>query len=179
MNANSKINNLRERTNRLLESTDFCGLAVIMLAITLERQVKNAVVFNYRRSGLSASFIRRHLINQMSYSKILSELEWSGAFKEKKIKKIWKEAKTPVDDLFGVMEIRNKIIHSNTNVSSTMINKSANELIFVIEALGYIFQKEFCYNGLDPLPKTIRNKDLILSTKLIHKSITIKFKQSK
>jgi len=90
MNANSKINNLRESTNRLLESTDFCGLAVIMLAITLERQVKNAVVFNYRRSGLSASFIRRHLINQMSYSKILNELEWSGAFKEKKIKKIWK-----------------------------------------------------------------------------------------
>ena len=60
-----------------------------------------------------------------------------------------------------------------------MINKSANELIFVIEALGYIFQKEFGYNGLDPLPKTIRNKDLILSTKLIHKSITSKFKQSK
>ena len=64
MNANSKINNLRERTNRLLESTDFCGLAVIMLAITLERQVKNKELTREKYDELiEVSLMKQNFLN--------------------------------------------------------------------------------------------------------------------
>ena len=55
MKKNDQINYLRESAIKLQNSTEFRGLAVIMLAIALEKQVKNAVVYNYRKSGLTAS----------------------------------------------------------------------------------------------------------------------------
>lgn len=180
MEKSNQINYLRESADKLLKSTEFRGLAVIMLAIALEKQVKNVVVYNYRKSGLTASFIRRRLLKGMGYTELLHELEWCGVLKEnKKLKKIWQEAKTPIKNLFGVMETRNKIVHSNAGVSSASIDESVNQLLLVIEKLGEIFKENFDYNGLEPLPKTIQIKDLNVSAKLLHKSIASKFKGSK
>lgn len=180
MKKSNQINYLRESAEKLQKSSEFRGLAVIMLAIALEKQVKNVVVYNYRKSGLTASFIRRRLLKGMGYAELLHELEWCGAFNQsKKLKKIWQEEKTPVKNLFGVMEIRNKIVHSNTGVSSASIDESVNQLLFVIEKLGKVFTENFHYNGLEPLPKTIQVKDLNVSPKLFHKSIASKFKARK
>jgi hypothetical protein len=180
MKKNDQINYLRESAIKLQNSTEFRGLAVIMLAIALEKQVKNAVVYNYRKSGLTASFIRRRLLKGMGYAELLHELEWCGAFNEnKKLKKIWQDKKTPIKNLFGVMETRNKIVHSNARVSSVSIDESVNQLLLVIENLEDIFQENFKYSGLEPLPKTIKNKELNVSAKLLHKSIASKFKGSK
>jgi hypothetical protein len=178
MKTNDQINYLKESAAKLQKSTEFRSLAVLMLAIALEKQVKNVVVYNYRRSGLTASFIRRRLLKGMGYAELLHELEWCGAFNEnKKLKKIWQETKTPIKNLFGVMETRNKIVHSNAGVSSVSIDESVNQLLIVIEKLGEIFHKNFDYNGLEPLPRTIKIKELKVSTKLFHKSIASKFKR--
>ena len=171
MKKSNQINYLRESADKLQKSTEFRSLAVIMLAIALEKQVKNVVVYNYRRSGLTASFIRRRLLKGMGYAELLHELEWCGAFNEnKKLKKIWQDKKTPIKNLFGVMETRNKIVHSKQNC--TIEQK-------IYENLEDIFQENFKYSGLEPLPKTIKNKELNVSAKLLHKSIASKFKGSK
>lgn len=47
MKIKSPINYLRESASKLQELPEFRGLAVIMLAIALEKQLKNVVVFNY------------------------------------------------------------------------------------------------------------------------------------
>jgi hypothetical protein len=177
MKTNNQIIYLRESAAKLQKTTEFRSLAVIMLAIALEKQVKNVVVYNYRRSGLTASFIRRRLLKGLGYSELLHELEWAGAFNEnKKLKKIWQEKRTPIKNLFGVMEIRNKIVHSNAGVPSVSIDESVNQLLLVIEKLGEVFKENFEYNGLDPLPKTIKAKDLNVTTKFFHKTIASKFK---
>jgi hypothetical protein len=179
MKKSNQINYLRESADKLQKSTEFRSLAVIMLAIALEKQVKNVVVYNYRRSGLTASFIRRRLLKGMAYSELLNELEWCGAFKEnKKLKKIWQEKKTPIKNLFGIMETRNKLVHSSAGVSSVSIDESVNQLLLVIEKLEDIFQENFIYSSLEPLPKTIKIKELNVSAKLLHKSIASKFKES-
>jgi len=104
MKTNNQIIYLRESAAKLQKTTEFRSLAVIMLAIALEKQVKNVVVYNYRRSGLTASFIRRRLLKGLGYSELMHELEWAGAFIEnKKLKKIWQEKSTPIKNLFGVM----------------------------------------------------------------------------
>ena len=69
MKKSNQINYLRESAEKLQKSSEFRGLAVIMLAIALEKQVKNVVVYNYRKSGLTASFIRRRLLKGMGYCK--------------------------------------------------------------------------------------------------------------
>ena len=118
MKSKKQILLLKQSAERLQESPQFRGLAVITLAVALEKQVKNVVIFNYRKSGLSASFVRMHLIEGVAFSGLLSELGWAGRFiGNKKIKQVWKEAKPPVKDLFGVMKTRNRLIHSNVGVS--------------------------------------------------------------
>jgi hypothetical protein len=111
---------------------------------------------------------------------ILHEIEWCGRFKEnKKLKKIWQEQKTPIKNLFGVMETRNKIVHSNARFSSVTIDESVNQLLLVMEKLGQIFQENFDYNGLEALPKTIKIKDLNVSAQFFHKSIVSRYKGQK
>jgi len=177
MKIKSPINYLRESASKLQELPEFRGLAVIMLAIALEKQVKNVVVFNYRTSGLTATFIRKRLINRMGFTELLNELEWAGAFNEnKKLKKIWQEEKTGIKNLFGVMETRNKLVHTAGGVSTVSIDENVEQLLLVIEKLGEIFQENFEYNGLDPLPKTIKIGDLNLNSKLLNKSIVNRLK---
>ena len=161
MKKNKQIQYLRESVETLQKSSEFSGLSVILLAIALEKQIKNIVIYNYRKSGLSASFIRSHLLKGLGYSDLLNELDWAAEFKEnKKIKKIWKESKPIVSDLFGVMKTRNRLVHSIGGVSPEGINSSVIELLFVIEKLSEIFEFNFNYNGLDSLPKTIKVEDL-------------------
>ena len=180
MKKNNQINYLRASVDQLQKSSEFRSLAVIMLAISLEKQVKNVVVYNYRKSGLTASFIRRRLLKGMGYAELLHEIEWCGRFKEnKKLKKIWQEQKTPIKNLFGVMETRNKIVHSNARFSSVTIDESVNQLLLVMEKLGQIFQENFDYNGLEALPKTIKIKDLNVSAQFFHKSIVSRYKGQK
>ena len=56
MKSKKQILLLKQSAERLQESPQFPGLAVLTLAVALEKQVKNVVIFNYRKSGLSASF---------------------------------------------------------------------------------------------------------------------------
>ena len=70
------------------------------MAIALEKQIKNIVIYNNRKSGLSASFIRRHLLKDLGYSELLNEIGWAARFKgDKKMKQIWKESGPIVFDL--------------------------------------------------------------------------------
>lgn len=170
-----QIKYLEECAFKLLKSQEFKGIAVIVLAIALEKKIKNVVIFNYRRSGLSAIFIREHLLKKMGYSELLQELEWAVSFPEnKKIKQIWKESKTYIKDLFGVMQTRNLIIHSKKHVSNNKIEENVNDLLFVIDKLAEIFDYHFGYNGLNSLPKTIKVNELNLDSKLFHRSIVKK-----
>jgi hypothetical protein len=172
MKRKNQIIYLKESVDKLQNSPEFRGLAVIILAIALEKQIKNVVIFNYRKSGLSASFVRSHLLKGIGYSELLCELDWCANFPEgKKIKDIWKVNKTVISDLFGVMKTRNRLIHSSGGVSPEAIASSVDQLLFVIEKLSEIFELHFGYNGLEPLPKTIKASDLNVSTKLFHKSI--------
>jgi hypothetical protein len=176
MKRKNQIDYLKESADKLQNSSEFRGLAVVVLAMALEKQIKNVVVFNYRKSGLSASFVRSHLLKGIGYSELLSELDWAANFPNgKKIKEIWRINKPMVSDLFGVMKTRNRIIHSSGGVSPEAIVSSVNQLLFVIEKLSEIFEENFGYSGLDPLPKTIKAKDLNVSIRLFHKSIPKKF----
>jgi hypothetical protein len=176
MKKNKQIQYLRESAESLQKSSEFSGLSIILLAIALEKQIKNVVIYNYRKSGLSASFIRSHLLKGLGYSDLLNELDWAAEFREnKKIKKIWKESKPIVSDLFGVMKTRNRLVHSVGGVSPEGVNSSVIELLFVIEKLSEIFEFNFNYNGLDSLPKSIKVADLNVSSRLFHKSITKNF----
>lgn len=175
MKTNNQINYLKESAAKLQKSEEFKGLAVIVLAIALEKQLKNVVIYNYRKSGLSAAFVRGHLLKGIGYSELLQELEWSGNFKnKKKIKQIWKEAKTPILNLFGIMETRNRLVHSNASVSPEAIEGNVNNLLFVIEKLAEIFMDNFGYNGLEALPKNFKIDELVVSPKLFHKSLAKK-----
>lgn len=175
MKLNNQINYLRESAVKLQKSNEFKGLAVILLAIALEKQLKNVVIYNYRKSGLSATFVRGHLLKGIGYSELLHELEWSGNFKnKKKIKQIWKEAKTPISNLYGIMETRNRLVHSNASVSPKAIEGTVNNLLFVIEMLAEIFMENFGYDGLVPLPKNFKINELAVSPKLFHKSLVKK-----
>jgi|LakMenE01Jun11ns_1017448.scaffolds.fasta_scaffold9604502_1 hypothetical protein len=176
MKSKKQILLLKQSAERLQESPQFPGLAVLTLAVALEKQVKNVVIFNYRKSGLSASFVRMHLIEGVAFSGLLSELDWGGRFiGNKKIKQVWKEAKPPVKDLFRVMKTRNRLIHSNGGVSAEVINASVLELLAVIEKLAEIFEENFRYTGLEPLPTNIKAQDLNVNTKLFHKAVSARF----
>jgi hypothetical protein len=176
MKSKKQILLLRQSAERLQESPQFRGLAVITLAMALEKQVKNVVIFNYRKSGLSASFVRMHLIEGVAFSGLLSELDWACRFiGDKRIKQVWKESKPPVKDLFGVMKTRNRLIHSNGGVSAEVINASVSELLAVIEKLAEIFEENFGYTGLGPLPTNIKAHDLNVNTKLFHKAVSARF----
>ena len=180
MRKSKELNVLNERAKQLLKSLEFKEVAVILLAIALERQVKNVVIYNYRKSGLSAAFIRARLLKKMGYSELLHELEWAASFPDnKKIKHIWKEAKTTLPDLFGIMEIRNRIVHSNRHVSISAIEANVNDLLVVLEKLAEIFYSNFGYNGLKALPKTIKASELKVSPKLFHRSIVKKVNEEK
>ena len=180
MKDNDQIIYLRESASKLLKSSEFKGVAIIVLAIALEKQVKNVVIYNYRKSGLSAAFIRARLLKKMGYAELLHELEWAASFSgNKKVKQIWKEAKTPIPDLFGIMEIRNRIVHSNRHVSLSKIEANVNDLLFVLEKLAEIFYSNFGYNGLQSLPKTIKVHELNVSPKLFHRSIVKKINKEK
>jgi hypothetical protein len=173
MKHKNKIILLKQSVQKLQEIPEFRGLAVITLAMALEKQIKNVVVFNYRKSGLSASFIRMHLIEGVAFSGLLSELDWACRFiGDKKIKQVWKESKPPVKDLFGVMKTRNRLIHSNVGVSREVIDASVLELLAVIEILAEIFKVNFGYTGLEPLPTNIKAQDLNVNTKLFHKAVS-------
>jgi hypothetical protein len=177
MKSKDQFKFLEDSVAKLQSSTEFRGLAVIILAIALEKQVKNVIIFNYRKSGLSASFIRSHLLKGVSYTELLNEFDWACQFKSsKKIKQVWKDCKPSVSNLFGVMEIRNRLIHSNGRVSSQAIDSSVHELLFVIQKLAEIFEDNFGYNGLEPLPKTIGANEIDVNPKLFHKAILKKFK---
>jgi hypothetical protein len=173
MKRKGQINYLKEGAAKLQKSEDYKGLAVIILAIALEKQLKNVIIYNYRKSGLSATFVRGHLLKGIGYSDLLHELEWSGNFKNnKKIKQIWKEAQTPITNLFGIMETRNRLMHSTASVSPQAIEANVNNLLLVIEKLAEIFKDNFGYDGLESLPKTIRVDELKINPKLFHKAIS-------
>ena len=74
------------------------------------------------------------------------------------------------------MEIRNKLVHTAGGVSTVSIDENVKQLLLVIEKLGGIFQENFEYNGLDPLPKTIKIGDLNLNSKLLNKSMVNRLK---
>ncbi len=180
MKDNDQINYLRESAFKLLKSSEFKGVAVILLAITLEKQVKNVVIYNYRKSGLSAAFIRARLLKKMGYSELLHELEWAASFPEnKKIKQIWKEARTGINDVFGIMEIRNRLVHSNRHVSFSKIESNVNDLLCVLEKFTEIFYSNFGYNGLEALPKTIKSNEINASVKIFNRSIIKKVNKEK
>ena len=180
MKHNEQINYLRESAFKLLKSSEFKEFAVILLVIALEKQVKNVVIYNYRKSGLSAAFIRARLLKKMRYSELLHELEWAASFPDnKKIKQIWKEARTSINDVFGIMEIRNRIVHSNRHVSLSKIETNVNVLLLVLEKLAEIFYLNFGYNGLETLPKTIKIDELKVGPKLFHRSIVVKVNKEK
>lgn len=174
MKTNTEMEKLNEKVKTLLNSDDFKELAVIFLAIILERILKKAIVFNYRKAGFSALFIRKRLLDKMSYAQLISEFEWSSP-ENINLTKIWKSKKMNTTDLTGIMNVRNKVIHSNSGVPLKEIQKSVIEIIYVIENLSAIFADSIGYNGFDPLPKTFPKNQLKLTSKMLHKSIVVKF----
>jgi hypothetical protein len=174
MDVKNYVDLLKISVNKLQKNTEFRRLAVIFLATALEKQIKNVVIYNYRKSGLSASFVRGHLLKGAGYSELLQELDWAASFNsDKKLKQVWKESNPPISDLYGIMKIRNRIIHSNGGVSQPQVDLCISNLIAVIEKLSEIFEREFNYCGLGPLPKTLKLNQLCLNSKLLHKSISI------
>jgi hypothetical protein len=174
MKINNEFSKLKDNVKKLLNSDDFKELSVIFLAIVLERILKKAIVFNYRKAGFSALFIRKRLLDKMSYAQLISEFEWSSPDKVN-LNKIWKSKKMKVKDLSGIMKVRNNVIHSNGNVPLKEIQKSVKELLYVIENLTAIFSDSIGYNVFDPLPKTFPKNQLKLTSKMLHKSIVAKF----
>lgn len=174
MSINEHLKYLRECANELQNSEEFRGLAVIMLAVALERQVKKVVIYNYRKSGLSARFVRNHLLDNLSYSMLIHEYNWSQPDKRKLVE-IWKKRKHRVSDLTGVMKIRNKIIHSTSGVSEQAIKNSIEDLLFVIENLSTIFTEEVGYNGIEPLPTNFSISRTDISNKIHSRSVVLKF----
>ena len=173
MDVKNHIDFIRVSVNELQKTKEFRRLAVIFLATVLEKQIKNVVIYNYRKSGLSASFVRGHLLRGTGYMELLQELDWAARFKsDKKLKQIWKESNPPISDLFGIMKIRNRIIHANGGVSEPQVDLCISNLIAVIEKLSEIFVREFNYCGLGPLPKMFKFNELCLNSKLLHKSIS-------
>lgn len=174
MKTNTEMEKLNEKVKTLLNSDDFKELAVIFLAIILERILKKAIVFNYRKAGFSALFIRKRLLDKMSYAHLISEFEWSSP-ENINLTKIWKSKKMNITDLTGIMNVRNKVIHSNGNTPLKEIQKSVVEITYVIENLSAIFAESIGYNGFAPLPKTFPKNQLKLTSKMLHKSIVAKF----
>lgn len=174
MKINTEIDKLNEKAENLLNSADFKELSVIFLAIVLERILKKAIVFNYRKTGISATFIRKRLLDKMSYAQLITEFEWSSP-DNVNLNKMWKSKRMNVTDLNGIMSVRNKVIHSNGNAPLKEIQKSVKELLYVIENLTAIFADSIGYNVFDPLPKTFPKNQLKLTSKMFHKSIITKF----
>jgi hypothetical protein len=169
METREHIKKLRENAERLLQTGEFEGLAVISIAIAIEKQIKNIVIYNYRKAGLSASFVRGRLVKRKGYADLLHELEWAACFNgKKKLKQIWKEAKTPVLNLYGIMETRNLIVHSVRSVPLDKIESNVQDLLLVLEKLTEIFESNFGYNGFDALPKSIKKKELNVRKELLH-----------
>jgi hypothetical protein len=169
---------LKEAFQILFKSNDFNELKVNHIIIVLERILKKAIVFNYRKTGFSALFIRKRLLDKMSYTQLISEFEWSSPDKLN-VTKIWASKQLKVKDLSGIMSARNKVMHSNGNVPPKDIQKNVNELHYVIEKLSVIFSDLIGYDGFKPLPKTFPQNQLKLSSKMLHKSIVAKFHKSK
>lgn len=149
-------------------------MSVVYLAIELEKIIKKVIVYNYRKAGFSALFIRKRLLDKMSYSQLISEFEWSSP-ENINLTKIWKSKKMNITDLTGIMNVRNKVIHSNGNVPLKEIQKSVNELIYVIDNLSLFFAESIGYDGFEPLPKTFPKNKLNLSSKMLNKSIVAVF----
>jgi hypothetical protein len=178
MKSNIEIDKLKGKAENLLNCDDFKELSVVFLAMVLERILKKAIVFNYRKAGISASFIRKRLLDKMSYAQLITEFECSSPDKVN-LNKIWKSKKMKVKDLSGIMKVRNNVIHSNGNVPLKEIQKSVKELLYVIENLTAIFTVSIGYNGFEPLPKTFPKNQLKLTSKMLHKSIVANFHKSK
>jgi len=49
------------------------------------------------------------------------------------------------------------------------------ELLAVIEILAEIFEVNFGYTGLEPLPTNFKAQDLNVNTKLFHKAVSARF----
>jgi hypothetical protein len=171
---NNEIEKMTKNVHELLKSDDFKELSVIYLAIVLERILRKAIVFNYRKAGFSALFIRKRLLDKMSYAQLVNEFEWSSPEKISLIN-IWKSQKMKVTNLVGIMKFRNTVMHSNDNVSLKEIQNSVKELLYVIEKLSAIFSDSIGYNGFEPLPQTFPKNQLKLTSKMLHKSIVASF----
>ena len=174
MKIYNEIVKLNGRAQELLNSDDFKELSVVYLAIELETMLKKVIVFNYRKAGFTAKFIRRRLLDKMSYAQLIIEFEWSSA-DNINLSKLWKLKKMKITDLSGIMNVRNKVIHSNGSVPLNEIQKSVNELLYVIENLSTLFSDSIGYNCFNPLPKTFPKNQLKLSTKMLNKSVVAKF----
>lgn len=174
MEIKIEVEKLKENVRELLNSDDFKELSVIYLAIFLERILKKAIIYNYRKAGFSALFIRNRLLDKMSYAQLISEFVWSS-LENINLTKIWKSKKMNITNLKGIMTVRNKVIHSNGNTPIKEIQKSVIELIYVIDNLSAIFADSIGYNGFDPLPKTFPKDQLKLTSKMLHRSIIAKF----
>jgi hypothetical protein len=167
---NNKINELKDNSLKLLDSEEFNSLAVIYLSIALEKQLRQVIIFNYRKSGLSAKFIRDRLLKLASFSHLLQEFTWSNS-KDLKIKELWKNERLSIKDLNGLLSVRNKIMHSVTSVSKDQIHNNVSDLIYVIERFAVIFDKEFGFSGLEQLPKNISKDKLLLSNKILNRNV--------
>lgn len=173
MKSKKEIQALKEISSKLMSSDEYRGLAVIMLAMALEKQLKKVVIYNYRKQGLSALFVRKHLLSGLSYSQLLKEFDVSNS-EGLILTKIWKENKMQVKDLNGIMKIRNRIVHSNGGTRSDVIEKNVNDLIYVIENLQELFDKRIGYNGIDSLPKNVALKDFSLNNNVLNRNIVNK-----
>ena len=90
MKYKHQIHLLKQTAENLQGMPQFRVIAVITLAIALEKQIKNVVVFYYRKSGLSSSFIRMHLLEGVAFSGLLRELDWACRFVgDKRIKQVF------------------------------------------------------------------------------------------
>jgi len=168
------IDEIVKSSQDLLDNENTNFLAVIILSMSIEEQLKKVIIYNYRKQGLSAFFIRNHLIKRLSFNQLLSQYEISSP-KNESIFKLWKKFNsTATADLSGIMNLRNTIIHSNRKVSAERICIEVQKLIYVQKSLTLIYIETANYNGIESLPKNIPISKLNLNNRILNRSLISK-----
>ena len=160
------ISTIKEDIDKLLSTKNIEHYAVVYAITMLELQVKKIIIYNYRCSGLSAKFIRHHLISKKTFSQLCEEFEWCepNGLKLKSFQLKYNNKKV---DINGLSKHRNKVAHGEITSINNELIENIKIVQFTIESLAIEFKSKYDYDGISSLPSKLKKEKIITNKRII------------
>jgi hypothetical protein len=160
------IATIKEDIDKLLLTKNIEHYAVVYAMTMLELQLKKIIIYNYRCSGLSAKFIRHHLISKKTFSQLCEEFEWCEP-NGLKLKSFQLKYNNKKIDINGLSKLRNKVAHGETTSINDELTENLKIILYTIESFADIFKSKYEYDGISPLPSKLKKSKIITNKRII------------